>query len=95
MTDTTHTPGPWRVLHKRGVYPMNSESLSIGTAEQYRKEHEANARLMAEAPNLLAALRDAALQIEYLHDKFQKTGSGNAVLFTINAAIARATDAAA
>ena len=55
MTDTTHTPGPWRVLHKTGVFPMDSDCWTIGTAEQHRKEHVANARLMAAAPDLLAA----------------------------------------
>ena len=58
MTDTTHTPGPWRVLHKRGVFPMDTESLAIGTAEQHRKEHVANALLMAAAPDMLAALQE-------------------------------------
>ena len=57
MTDTTHTPGPWRVLHKTGVFPMDSDCWTIGTAEQHRKEHEANARLIAAAPDLLAALQ--------------------------------------
>ena len=34
----------------------------------------------AEIVRLREALRDASLQIEYLHEKFQETGSGNAVL---------------
>lgn len=33
------------------------------------------------------ALREAALQIEYLHEKFQETGSGNAVLAKIGEAL--------
>ncbi len=40
--------------------------------------------------DMLEALKDAALQIEYLHDKFQETGSGNSVLSGIRAAIAAA-----
>ena len=35
---------------------------------------------LAEAERLREALRDASLQIEYLHEKFQETGTGNAVL---------------
>jgi hypothetical protein len=34
--------------------------------------------------DLEEALKIAKLQIEYLHDKFQPTGSGNAVLNHIN-----------
>jgi hypothetical protein len=40
-----------------------------------------------EIARLRAALRDARLQIEYLHGKFQATGSGNAVLARIDAAL--------
>ena len=52
-----HTPGPWRVLHKTGVFPADSDCYAVGTAEQHRKEAAANAALMAAAPDLLAALR--------------------------------------
>lgn len=41
-------------------------------------------------PDMLAALHEARLQIEYLHEKFQKTGSGETTLFKIRLAIARA-----
>jgi hypothetical protein len=34
-------------------------------------------------PKLVDALRDAKLQIEYLHRKFSATGSGNAVLASL------------
>jgi len=36
---------------------------------------------------MLEALKDAKLQIQYLHDKFKETGSGNKVLAVIEAAI--------
>lgn len=39
-------------------------------------------------PEGVAALKDARLQIDYLHGKFQETGSGNAVLSRIGAALA-------
>ncbi len=38
--------------------------------------------------DLEAVLGEARLQIEYLQEKFQPTGSGNAVLARINAALA-------
>lgn len=39
---------------------------------------------------LVEALTEAKLQIEYLHEKFKATGSGNAVLAKIEAALALA-----
>jgi len=51
----------------------------------------ARARLIAAAPDMLAACREALLQIEYLHDKFQDTGTGHAALSRLRAAIAKAT----
>ena len=47
--------------------------------------------LIRQRDALLGALEEAALQIEYLHGKFQETGSGNAVLARARAAIAAAT----
>ncbi len=41
-----------------------------------------------EIKRLRAVLGDARLQIEYLQEKFQPTGTGNAVLARINAALA-------
>ena len=36
-------------------------------------------------PRLIYALREARQQIQYLQEKFQETGSGNAVLASIDA----------
>ena len=36
-----------------------------------------------EMGKLIETLQDAKLQIEYLHEKFQPTGSGNSVLNNI------------
>ena len=96
MTDTTHTSGPWRVLHKTGVFPMDSDCWTIGTAEQHRKEHEANARLMAAAPDLLAALQillEACEQRANTEGGDFGSGIGPAAALA-TAAIARATCAA-
>jgi hypothetical protein len=47
-------------------------------------------QLAGRAAELEAALREARLQIEYLHGKYQETGSGNAVLARIDAALSDA-----
>ena len=64
MTTThTHTGGPWRVgKHDEtlGIYDM-AENYRLATIEEWRGEHEgeseANARLIAAAPDMLDALR--------------------------------------
>lgn len=43
--------------------------------------------LEAERTRMRDALKDAHAQIGYLHDKFEKTGSGNAVIARITAAL--------
>ncbi len=54
----------------------------------------AAALLLRAAPDMLAALKEAALQLEYLADKFQQTSTGVAVLSRIKAAIAKAEGSA-
>ena len=54
------------------------------------KEAQANANLISAAPELYDALSETALQIEYLHDKFSETGTGNAVLVRARIALAKA-----
>lgn len=56
-----HTPGPWRINKWSGI---TSEGCEVKDATgQYticqlaRENHEANAKLIAEAPEMLQALR--------------------------------------
>ena len=53
-------------------------------------EHEGTYVSLEVAEGLLEALEEANLEIVYLHDKFATTGTGNSVLYKINAAIAKA-----
>lgn len=60
---TTHTPGKWYTKKGGHDFHINSESGSgndIALVRQYKdlSEAEANARLMAAAPELLEALRE-------------------------------------
>ena len=101
MADTKHTPGPWgpRSLPDMvgtenmliaSVYPMHGEAP---------EECEANACLIAAAPDMLAALEATAA---YLQDLMQSLiGAGLDMrggrtadqLMTVRAAIAKATGA--
>lgn len=58
----THTPGPWIVTKARGTedeicFHEIRDAEHITIASTWAGPHEANARLIARAPNMLAALR--------------------------------------
>lgn len=59
---TQHTPGPWRVGDRKpyvevwGPQRMNSSPILASMESEPR---EANARLMAAAPDILSALKEA------------------------------------
>lgn len=62
MNAHTHTPGPWKAIgdeivdHGNGVCDLGHVLASV---RMHNGEQEANARLIAEAPAMLEALRDA------------------------------------
>lgn len=68
MTDQ-HTQGTWRISSNHSMYvvPANGQGI-IARAEDKsdRNVGEANARLMAAAPDLLAALRKCLAQLEII-----------------------------
>lgn len=67
----THTPGPWRVIEKVGfsVYPEDSP-VYIAFMNNARSNCEANANLMAIAPEMLDLLEWQT----YLHHGVSKGG---------------------
>ncbi|MFK4647174.1 hypothetical protein ABIF96_005748 [Bradyrhizobium ottawaense] len=90
-----HTPTPWvaepeyengnpTYIHKDG---HGIADCSMG----YGMEDDANAAFIVKAVNnheaLVDRLKEARLQIEYMHSKFDETGTGNAVLARINATL--------
>jgi hypothetical protein len=63
-----HTPGPWRVL-SQGALPYREVSDTDGLrqiAEVHGFARDANARLIAAAPNLLMALKRMIAEWEKL-----------------------------
>lgn len=63
MTTTKHTPGPWVVDHSfdilaEGTYEQGGWRVAEVRKFDEREESHANARLIAAAPELLAALRE-------------------------------------
>ena len=54
-----HTPGPWRVLYP-GIYDVENPYpiAKVHKTDRSGTEIDANARLIAAAPNMLAALKE-------------------------------------
>jgi len=78
MDDVKHTPGPWGVGSRHtsgGVYTESGDLIANthGAQRNFKRdeqiaEQDANARLIAAAPDLLAALRKTVAQLEKVHD---------------------------
>lgn len=71
---TQHTPGPWKVnehsevTFKDGrICDVDYYNVGRGEKGRYQLPHEANARLIAAAPELLDALSECLEQLEQLH----------------------------
>lgn len=60
MRDTSKaTPGPWTVSGDAEVY-YAPDGFAVASAQGYKGEREANARLISAAPDMLEALKRAA-----------------------------------
>jgi len=95
---TQHTPGPWRLSSGdeteifSGAKPV-ARAHCGGLTSVKLPEAEANARLIAAAPELLAALEEMyALYAD--HAQYDEEGHETAAINSARAAIARATGAA-
>ena len=94
MTTSTHTPGPWAAQCNGprvwGIYGAHTNGFVAETvadgATPNEQTAEANARLIAAAPDLLAALRDA----EFLLRKAGQVAGPMQDSFNRSAADARA-----
>ncbi len=95
-TQVSHTPGPWRVAgittptgNDIGIRGQTDTVIALALAGPNR-EPDANARLIAAAPDLLAACEWAFLELQVWlpKDPSDRAASG---LETIAAAIAKAT----
>ena len=59
MEKTKHTPGPWTIRDNQDVMADEEGRLIAQCHAGYREERGANARLIAAAPDLLAACQRA------------------------------------
>jgi hypothetical protein len=71
---SSHTPGPWRVdarkkegTSKGYAYVLVRANGALGQVATVFENHEPNARLIAAAPDLLAALRECVRLLHNYH----------------------------
>jgi len=85
MSTSKHTPGPWVPVELR----IGSRSFWIAiSAEGKLPETEANARLKAAAPDMLAMLRECRATFALAVDG--DDDPGNAIVAEIDAVLAKA-----
>ena len=65
----THTEGPWQAISTR-IYTADKREVGVATKADPKERYKANenARLMAAAPELLAAMKWIVQEIEWGHD---------------------------
>lgn len=92
----THTPGPWKVNGQAGyaghtVIDTNGRSVAAfpSSSKRPKSERDANARLIASAPELLAALKDLEAFADHVFDN-DEWAKGHGVMVKARAAIAKA-----
>ena len=100
-TKVKHTPGPWRICYDGRIDGLNGDEICSGLGfESYKefqddKEAQANARLIAAAPDLLEALKmlqkaTISLMGEAVDRKAADWGLVNDAMVDATKAIARA-----
>jgi len=65
-----HTPGPWRVKNTSEV--VHGDTILIADAYGQYEQREANAKLMAAAPDMLEALQNVENDDGSIHDPIWK-----------------------
>ena len=91
MTQTNHTPGPWHVTKRDCGDNIFADNRRIANTygDMDNPEYAANARLIAAAPELLAALEAAHALLELAYEMRKNKPQ---VIVNVRAAIANATN---
>lgn len=98
MMKAQHTPGPWKATGNpysdkaRDVIAPNGDRIAAlnGAAFDYSSEVAANARLIASAPELLAALENMVSHFPFWASKMQMTRIDRDAVALARHAIAKA-----
>ena len=91
-----HTPGPWKSVMKVHVVDVNDTRIADvidrfdGKDNNFKSSAEANARLIAAAPELLEVLIDAREDLAKRTGEFGADWDGTSMLIRMDTAIAKA-----
>jgi len=88
MTEAKHTPGPW-VEFDGDICPAN-DIANVVIATLYQDTSDADARLIAAAPDLLEALEDMLVQADFAASVRGGEGHMKYAMAKARAAIAKA-----
>jgi len=91
-----HTPEPWRIVYARpgfdrdfGVKVDGCIGVVVAEGDVRVEEAHANARLIAAAPDLLAALRDVEAHHVEINKRAGRAEADSWTLTVVRAAIAK------
>lgn len=96
---TEHTPGPWTIDSRattaiqagdKHIAMVNFSFLGRPERDVYGEEHDANARLIAAAPDMLAALENLVAKYNAMQDGNISAQLTNGDFFAARAVIAKA-----
>lgn len=87
MTTTQHTNGPWSYKEQWGYYKIHSEDEGVSVVHGIDSKSEANANLIATAPELLSALKEM-MAVFQDHEQYDEESAE--VVSIARAAIAKA-----
>ena len=74
--ETSHTPGPWEVFESHtGPYVIDSAEQAAVCKLEWCLEAEANARLIASAPELLSVLKRLCAKFGVDDDGWPRDGT--------------------
>lgn len=105
IAEAAHTPGPWSIVPQNGVGPMIAREYETGKQMNPKglrlvchvlargnslPEDEANARLIAAAPDLLAALTEVMDWVKHWDPNFAQDAEWPATAAKVDAALSRA-----
>ncbi|KAF0102941.1 MAG: hypothetical protein FD187_1772 [bacterium] len=91
MSKAKHTPGPWSTARNRGNTGIHANAYQIGSVIGQDAQAQADAALIAVAPELLSLLVEAASMIRANIHPIQSGTSAAGLLEDIDATITKAT----
>lgn len=81
MSQTKHTPGPWRIGGNKILGDVTTQIADLGQSKEHMEVDEriANAQLIAASPDLLVSLKETAITLHEIAKEFKLENGGRFV----------------